>query len=98
MNDSGFVIPATHPALEGHFPGNPIVPGVVLLDYAIAQALQAYPGAMLASVAQAKFLTEVHPGDAVTVAVERRAATCIAVSATVANRKILTATIAFTLP
>jgi 3-hydroxyacyl-[acyl-carrier-protein] dehydratase len=30
-----FTIAADHPALPGHFPGNPIVPGVVLLDEAL---------------------------------------------------------------
>ncbi len=36
-------ISADHPALTGHFPGNPIVPGVVLLDEVI-HALSAYIG------------------------------------------------------
>ena len=31
-----FTIPADHAALPGHFPGQPIVPGVVLLDHAIS--------------------------------------------------------------
>ena len=29
-----FTIPHDHPALPGHFPGNPLVPAVVLIDHA----------------------------------------------------------------
>ena len=33
-------IPATHPALPGHFPGHPIVPGVLLLDEVMTATLE----------------------------------------------------------
>jgi 3-hydroxyacyl-[acyl-carrier-protein] dehydratase len=33
-----FAVPADHPSLPGHFPGNPIVPGVLLLDEVIGTA------------------------------------------------------------
>lgn len=62
---TGFTIPAGHPALPGHFPGMPIVPGVVLLDLAlsaIAEVLQtSAAGCRINSV---KFLSPLRPDEA----------------------------------
>lgn len=57
-------VPPDHPAFAGHFPGNPIVPGVVLLDHALRLA-QAQTGGhdQVWTVAQAKFLSPVGPGE-----------------------------------
>lgn len=59
-----WIVPPDHPAFPGHFPGRPIVPGVVLLDQALllAQELtrQNDPGWQ---VGQAKFLSPVGPGE-----------------------------------
>ena len=63
--------PPDHPAFAGHFPGNPIVPGVLLLDAAI-QALGETAGAgeAVLRVESAKFVGVVRPGDALTVELE----------------------------
>ena len=60
-------IGAAHPALPGHFPGNPIVPGVVLLDH-VAAALEK-GGARLARIGVVKFLTPLKPDEDATLAI-----------------------------
>lgn len=55
-------VPADHPTLAGHFPGRPIVPGVVLLDRALQMA-QAQRAAVTWQVTQVKFLSPCGPGD-----------------------------------
>lgn len=61
-------IAADHPAFAGHFPGMPIVPGVVLLDealHAIGEALGIDLSAC--TIGSLKFLSPVRPGEAVCV-------------------------------
>lgn len=52
-------IDAAHPALPGHFPGNPIVPGVVLLQQ-VAAALKQWRGEPMVRF-EAKFLAPLLP-------------------------------------
>ncbi|MBS1207756.1 MAG: beta-hydroxyacyl-ACP dehydratase [Proteobacteria bacterium] len=56
-------IPADHPAFAGHFPGRPIVPGVVLLDQA-QLLIEAATQRRIRGIAMAKFLSPVSPGEA----------------------------------
>jgi len=56
-----FSIPSDHPSLPGHFPGRPIVPGVVVLDHVIA-AIEAREGPLGAlRLPQVKFLQPLLP-------------------------------------
>lgn len=54
-------IAADHPALAGHFPGHPLVPGVVLLQRVEALIQQQLPEMTVQAVKQAKFLAAVLP-------------------------------------
>lgn len=57
-------VPLDHPAFAGHFPGTPILPGVVLLDMALhAITTAAGIGLEGCEIGAVKFLSPVHPGD-----------------------------------
>lgn len=61
------VIPADHPALPGHFPGHPIVPGVVILARIVAE-LAAQTGLAARGVKRMKFTRPLAPGEAFSIA------------------------------
>ena len=60
-------IDASHPSLPGHFPGRPIVPGVLLLDQVISRA-ERWLGYRLSigALAQAKFTQPLLPNEEAT--------------------------------
>lgn len=61
LHDTTLVVPADHPAFDGHFPGAPVLPGAVL----VALVIDALPAGRLApphAVEQVKFLQPVRPG------------------------------------
>lgn len=53
---------ADHPVFAGHFPGHPIVPGVLLLDWA-QTAIEAQLGHPVQALAEAKFHSPATPID-----------------------------------
>lgn len=59
-------VAADHPSFAGHFPGFPVVPGVVLLDEALF-AIKSATGLDRHRIAWAKFLRPVRPGQGLVV-------------------------------
>ena len=59
-----WTVPLDHPAFAGHFPGTPILPGVVLLDLAL-QIIADNSGVALerCEISSVKFLSPARPGD-----------------------------------
>ena len=60
-------IPTDHPSYPGHFPGRPVLPGVVLLDATLHALERAGRGsAGLWEINSAKFQSAVRPGESLT--------------------------------
>lgn len=65
--------PADHPALPGHFPGRPLVPGVMLLAHVHALLDECLPGYRLTGLPVVKFLQPVLPEIPLLLGIEVRA-------------------------
>ena len=72
MTSTPLALPVPHPATDGHFPGAPILPGVVLLDEAV-RVIERDLGtqALCWRIASVKFLSPAAPGEALSLEHER---------------------------
>lgn len=52
-----------HPAVQGHFPGNPVVPGALILEYVLLSVLENLPvDIKISGFSAVKFLMPILPG------------------------------------
>ena len=90
MDRVDIVIPRDHPSAAGHFPGNPIVPGALLLS----EVMRAWEKLMSArlektTVKVAKFLSPTRPGDTLTIQFETVTPTQVKFQCSVAGTLVL---------
>lgn len=94
MTPVALPIAADHPAFAGHFPGAPVVPGVVLLDETIRAIELADGGASRCwRVASVKFLRMVGPGEALVLEQERLASGAVRFTVLSAGQAVATGTL-----
>jgi 3-hydroxymyristoyl/3-hydroxydecanoyl-(acyl carrier protein) dehydratase len=86
---SAFTINPDHPALPGQFPGNPVVPGVVVLEHLIDVLAAVHPGRTCTGVRRMKFLRLLRPGESVEVRFGEAKADGITVKASVGGEPLV---------
>ena len=98
--ESTLFIAPDHPAFAGHFPGAPILPGVVLLDAAINTVLESRrPSAdgdnagTICQISSAKFLSPVGPGEVLTIFYTTNASGSTRFDISSGSRKVATGTL-----
>lgn len=85
------ILASDHPAFAGHFPGAPIVPGVLLLDE-VMHVIVADSGLAATEwqISSVKFLSPLKPGEAVIITHEQLANGSIKFDVLEGNRQIVT--------
>jgi 3-hydroxymyristoyl/3-hydroxydecanoyl-(acyl carrier protein) dehydratase len=56
-----FVIDTDHPALAGHFPDHPVVPGVMIIDRVLDAVATSWPAVHVKGIRKMKFLRPLLP-------------------------------------
>lgn len=56
-------IPESHACFIGHFPGDPLVPGALMIQWLVDLIQEAFPTWALSSLKVMKFTAPVRPGD-----------------------------------
>ena len=95
--DATLHIAPDHPAFAGHFPGSPVVPGVVVLDAVVYAAIEALrtsaPGERTApgpvcQIRSVKFLSPVGPGETLRIACAGTASASVRFEVSAGSRKV----------
>jgi 3-hydroxymyristoyl/3-hydroxydecanoyl-(acyl carrier protein) dehydratase len=88
--DYSFTIQATHPSLKGHFPNNPIVPGVVILDEVINIIKELKQELTVTAIPMVKFTHPLLAEQQVTVEIKEKNETAISFNCSHNEIKLVT--------
>ena len=84
-----FTVAPDDPSLDGHFPSRPVVPGVVLLDEALAAIARETGFAAPVRLARVKFVSPVMPGEEVAVLLAEARGRSVSFACAVGDRRVL---------